>query len=129
MWPVTRDFVRTDLPEDEIKTGGNLIAACFRADAVATVGAVRAVENKLEKLYGLPVEAITRFEDILNYSNNFQSRIRVVARIWRGWGSGMRKEVNWSQEQVKLVTEEPNRQEMLHAEMLIVKHGMISTQS
>ena len=42
-WPVTRDFVRTDLPADEIKTGGSFIAASLRAEAVATIAAVRKI--------------------------------------------------------------------------------------
>ena len=130
-WPVTRDFVRTDLPVDEIKTGDKLIAACIRAEAVTTIAAVRAAKKKqvtkAERIFGKPAEAIERFEEILTYSHDFQSRIRVVARVRRGWSAGMVKEKDWSGEQKDMITIEPNRQEMLDAEKMILKHGMIKT--
>ena len=124
-WPVTRDFVRTDLPADEIKTGGHMIAACLRAEAVATIAAVKTVKPQLDS--EAAEESIQRFEEILSYSNDFSSRIRVVARVKRGWNVGMVKEVNWSKQQVDMITIEPNRQELLDAEKLILKHGMIKT--
>ena len=124
-WPVTRDFVRTDLPADETKAGVKLIAACLRADVYGTIAAVSAKQaGRADKVYGPAVE---RIEGILSYSNDFQSRIRVVARIKRGWNVGMVKEQNWSKEQVDKITSEPNRQELLDAERLILIHGMIMT--
>ena len=96
-WPVTRNFVRTDLPVEEIKSGVKLIAACLRAKADVTIGVVKSTistkpkssggehsnqerqAESIEDVLGKPSETIELFEKLLLYDNNLQSRIRVVA--------------------------------------------------
>ena len=72
---------------------------------------------------------IENFEAILKYTNDLESRKRVIARILRGWKVGMVKDGDWSLEQRNFIGKEPTRQELLSAERLILKHGLIETAS
>ena len=120
--------MRTDLPVEEIKSGVKLIAACLRAKADVTIGVVKSTistkpkssggkhsnqERQAERIKdvpGKPSEAIELFEKLLSYNNNLQSRIRVVARVRRGWSIGMVKVTgDWSEEQVALFSMEPTK--------------------
>ena len=95
-WPVTRDFVRTDLPVEEVKSSDKFMVACLRSEAIVTVAAAKSKKTKSvahgsKEMIGKPAEALARFENILLFKNDMQSRIRVVARVQRGWKTGMIK--------------------------------------
>ena len=131
-WPITRDFVRTDLPADEIKTGVKLVVACLRAEVSVTKDQNKEDHGIYEKLTEKAKEQVADFETVLCYNNDLESRKRVIARIRRGWKQrgltkGMIKDDKWSDEQHKMIGVEPTRQEMLAAEKLILEHGMIQT--
>ena len=116
-WPITRDFVRTDLPADEVKTGDKLVTACLRAK----------INTVSEKLTGKTTDKVENFEAVLCYNNDLESRKRVIARISRGWQKGMFTDDVWNNDQKEFITVEPARQELIAAEKLILKHGMIRT--
>ena len=119
-WPITRDFVRTEMPIEEVKSRDKFITLC-----VEMKGSSHLVDGPGKHKF-----LVESFEDILKYNNDLESRKRVVARILRGWKNGyefMFKDGDWSVEQKNCIELNPTRAELLAAEKLILKHGMFET--
>ena len=83
-WPVTRDFIRPDLPQDEIRSPKNLL----RVTAVRLKSSKKQV-SEIESntadsnLAKFPL-IFRQLKDILNFNNKLLSRKRVIARLLRG---------------------------------------------
>ena len=55
---------------------------------------------------------------VLEYSNSLQSRKRVIALILRGWKLG---------KTIEVLSAPPSAEELVHAERIILAHGMLET--
>ena len=109
-WPVTRDFVRVDIPDDEKRHSVPMATAEFRA-LVVRKGSVS------DCLAAMPALHV-RIHEILQQNNNLESRKRVLAWVVRGWSHG--------KESVAL-SSSPDAEELKNAERLILSHGMFET--
>ena len=108
-WPVTRDFVPEEIPDNEM-----------RHKPVAFSGAVRAgVEGA-----GIVTEVI---ENLTHYSNSMIKVQRILARVIRGWGIR-----DWGLEitnpkALTKIAAEPTTEELKRARKVLLVHGMIAT--
>ena len=108
-WPVTRDFVPEEIPDNEM-----------RHKPVAFSGAVRAgVEG-----VGIVTEVI---ENLTHYSNSMIKVQRILARVIRGWGIR-----DWGLEitnpkALTKIAAEPTTEELKRARKVLLVHGMIAT--
>ena len=108
-WPVTRDFVPEEIPDNEM-----------RHKPVAFSGAVRAgVEGA-----GIVTEVI---ENLTHYSNSMIKVQRILARVIRGWGIR-----DWGLEitnpkALTKIAAEPTTEELKRARKVLLAHGMIAT--
>ena len=128
-WPITRDFVRLEPPQEEVKPNFNFMATNLESVSSGTFAKAK-ISPCMDsiKLSGRPAILFSLIEGILSYSNNFGSRVRVVARIIRGWNNKMIKDGDdWNTTQLNLIGNEPVRDELVAAEKVILKHGMVTT--
>ena len=84
LWPVTRDFVKVELPEDEIRSVKSSVYAALRVKVHCCAGKVT--------LFVQPNvwDAVMR---VLHYSNNIRKVKSILARVIRCWKLGKTKEV------------------------------------
>ena len=78
-WPVTRDFIAEDVPDDEVR--GEVISkagflACLRATFLSSAAA---------KFGSLP-DLWVAIQNIIQYSNSLDKVLRILARVMVGWG-------------------------------------------
>ena len=66
-WPVTRDFVRTDLPVEEIKSTGRIVTACLRSEAIATFAT--AMSTDIGEPEVMHQKFLEQFEKVLLFDN------------------------------------------------------------
>ena len=114
-WPVTRDFVRAEIPDEERRNPGPAATADFRALVVQHRRAepVTAPYSKLPVLHHILCA-------VLEQNNSLESRKRVLALILRGWSSSK------SPEDLKTP---PTSSELLQAEKIILANSMFDTAS
>ena len=106
-WPVSRDFCRVSVPDQEKRHPGAVIAASFRAVIIKN-------SQDLSELH----KTHAALSNILHQNNSLNSRIRVVALVVRGWSEGKSKEV---------LSAPLKPDELAYAERLILTHAMIDT--
>ena len=106
-WPVTRDFVRVKLPDDELRHPCQLVAASFRAEV-------------LSQKFGSTNMPLTHrvIMDLLYYNNSLESRKRVLSLVMRGW------KFSKCDDQLRLPI---TAQELVDAEKLIFASAMFDT--
>ena len=112
LWPVHRDFVRTKLPQEEVRSPKSFMR----------IAAVK-VKKEGEGIDDMP-ELFGDVDKVLHASNCLESRKRVVARIVNGW---KKSSANTRDEQRAQLMEEPGREDLIVAERLILLHGMVET--
>ena len=112
-WPVTRDFTRPDVPDEEVRSKSSLLTK-LRA-------AVMSSQTAVCKLPAMPDlwSAIVR---VTEYSNSIQKVIRILARLVKGWQLKGRKVV-LSAENVG----DPVASELETAERLLLLSAMPET--
>ena len=106
-WPVHRDFIRTELPRDEMRTG----KAFLRIAALA----VKVGEDK--KFPAL----FKSIETVLLFDNNLEARKRVIARLMNGWSAKSKEEASAK------IKGDPVAIDLQKAEKMILVHAMIET--
>ena len=120
-WPVTRDFVRESVPDQERRQPGVVARATFAAVMVRT--------GSVDLSLYFPTHH--RIAGILQQNNCLHSRMNVLALVVRGWQS--KTAVTQAGRQSKLaVTSEllaspPNADELKQAENMILAHAMLET--
>ena len=72
-WPVTRDFTRSEVPDNEVR-GKSALLTKLRAAVMATSAAVCV----LPEMWSAVVQ-------VTEYSNSIKKVIRILARLVRGW--------------------------------------------
>ena len=126
-WPVSREFVRPDLPQDEVRSPRNLLrvtAVSLRSGKKqVNVTESNVVDTNLAKF----PQIFSQIEEILCYNNNLSSRKRVIARLLRGYRVFKPDQVVTELEIKTVLTEVPNKEELKLASDLILVHGMIET--
>jgi hypothetical protein len=110
-WPVTRDFVRTDIPDEERRQPGQVATAAFRAIVVKQ----KTVDIDPSLILPLLHQTLT---ELLWKNNSLESRKRVVALILRGWACGRSSVVT---------SAPPTSSELVSAERIILATGMFDT--
>ena len=90
IWPVTRDFVRKDLPDDEICSKPAFLY-CARAwilssDAEISTCPASKSDHPVPDLW-------VAVERVSHYSNNFKKVVRILAMVIKGWKMKSRKVV------------------------------------
>ena len=120
-WPVSRSFVKVDLPDQELRTmksnaGGwsNVFAAviiyCW-ASKTSNAKAELQVESSKE-LGSVAWDSVIRVSE---YSNSFKKVLNILARVTRGWKLGKTKDV---------VSKDPIASELQLAERLMLLSAM-----
>ena len=110
-WPVTRDFVKKNLPEEEMKTPHGIVR-------LAAVQVEQGETARMPKLF-------VSIQDILWRSNCLESRKRVLARVIMGWKSIRISESK--DKKLEVLSADLNPEILKVAEDLILVHGMIDT--
>lgn len=109
-WPVTREFVRVAIPDQEKRQPGTMATATFRAVVIK--------QRKLQADNSiLPVQHKV-LASFLKQNNDLESRKRVLSLVLRGWKLG---------KTVENLTPPPSAEELLYSEKLILAHGMLET--
>ena len=102
LWPITREFIRRELPEEEIKTKQVIMFANVRT-------------SLLQELRPSHCRAV---ESILTYSNSLPKVKSILARVFRGWESDKSLEV---------VSKCPTATELVNAEKVVLLTAMTQT--
>ena len=110
-WPVTRDFVKKNLPEEEMKS----------PHGIARLAAVQVEHGETARMPKLFVS----IQDILWRSNSLESRKRVLARVIIGWKSV--KVDATRDKKLEVLSVDLGPDDLKLAEELILVHGMIDT--
>ena len=105
-WPVTRDFIRCPIPDEEKR----------HVKAVATA-AFNAVFIKDPHSVNLPLTHKVLFS-VLQHNNSLNSRKRVIALVLRGWKFGKTYEI---------LSAPLSPKELVQAERIILALGMLET--
>ena len=108
-WPVTREFVRVKIPDDEMRHPGQVITAAVRA----------VVLQEKSDLYNaiMPIKHQVIIQ-LLMQNNSMESRKRVLALVLRGWEVEKTKEV---------LSAPVTRQELINSERVILASAMFGT--
>ena len=105
LWPVSREFISDQLPQEEIRTRKAAIFAMLRTSVI---------EGPLSDFPDL-WQAIQR---VLNYSNNIVKVKNILARVIKGWKSS---------KAVKAVSADLVKGEIIEAERLLLVSAMVDT--
>ena len=105
-WPVTRDFVRSSIPDEERRHAKAIVTAAFAAVIVKDPESIN-----IHPTYKV-------LSSILEYNDSLDSRKRVVALVLRGWKLGKTEEI---------LAAPPSVDELVQAEKLILAHSMLET--
>ena len=107
-WPVTREFVRVQLPDEELRHPKQMATAAYRAVVVKS-------DHSPSSTLPVKHQVITQ---LLMQNNSLESRKRVLALVIRGWKHG----------QVLEVLKSPlTQQELIDAERIILASAMFET--
>ena len=113
LWPVTREFVRVPIPDDERRLPAQLVTAAFRAVVLDKN------EDKFSTTSSIPLPVTHKvIASVLDQNNSIESRKRVLALVERGWKDGKTKEV---------LSSPPTAGELVQSERMILAHGMLDT--
>ena len=104
LWPVSREFVGDQLPDEEVRTRKAVIVASLRAS-------VKSGDTQVPDLW-LAVGMI------LNYSNDIVKVKRILARVIRVWKNST---------DVTAAYADPEAEELIEAERLLQVSGMVET--
>ena len=108
-WPVTREFVRVKIPDEELRHPGQLITAAVRAQVL---------QDRSDQFNAnLPTKHKVIIQ-ILSQNNSIESRKRVLALVMRGWKDGKTEEV---------LRSPVTRKELDDAERVILASAMFET--
>ena len=113
-WPVTRDFVPVDIPEEEV-----------RHKSLNSFAAVRAGVDK-----GSWIAKVV--ENVAYYSNSMNKVQRLLARVMRAWSyqegeTNVGRKIITNPRALTMVANEPTDNEMSRAKKFLLVHGMIDT--
>ena len=108
-WPVTREFVRVEIPDEERRHSGEAVTAAFRAVVILT--------SDSDIVAALPIKHKT-ITELLSQNNSLESRKRVLSLVLRCWVSGKSSVT---------VDSPPSAQELFQAERIILVHAMFAT--
>ena len=115
-WPVTREFVRTKLPEIEIRHRDlNFYSAAVRANFCFS-------DPKLE--VSNPFKLVER---VAGYSNSLNKVQRILARVIRSWKSPDMKLEITNPIALTKVAGEPTKEELDVARDMLLVHAMVDT--
>ena len=106
-WPITRNFCRVPVPDQEKRNPGAVVTASFRTVVVKKSENI----SNLHKTHSV-------LSNILEQNNSLNSRIRVVALVVRGWRIGKSEEI---------LSAPLKPDELQFAERLILTHAMFDT--
>ena len=140
-WPVTRDFVRVAIPDQErrqpgiisptvgsipvaaptvgsipVATPATALAANFKDDSAVLV------KSDPDLFSHFPTHV--RISEILQQNNSLESRKRVLALVIRGWKLS---KVSKSPVSADILSPPPTTEELQHAEQTILAHAMFAT--
>ena len=105
-WPVTRDFVRVSIPDEERRQVKAIASAAFNTVIIKDPQSL-----ELPLIHKI-------FSSILAHNNSLDSRKRVVALVLRGWKFG---------KTLDILSVPPKADELVQAERTILAHGMLDT--
>ena len=116
-WPVSREFVRTKLPENEIRHRDlNFFTAAVRSNFCSAGGGKLSVPSPFSTV-----------DEISHYSNSITKVHRILARVLRGWKSGsIVLKIN-NPIASSLIAKELTKEEIEHARDLLLIHAMLAT--
>ena len=107
-WPVTREFVREEVPDEMICKGNKFAAAKF-------------VSKELQIIH----DAVDK---VLDYSDSLNKVIRILARVLRGWKNYVPDSENnleiTNPSALTLIANEPTVDELAKARKLLLIHAM-----
>ena len=108
LWPVTRDFVKTEIPDEEVRTKKTNVYAAIRVICCVT---------KANACFSVPNvwDAVLK---VMSYSNTFKKVLSILARVTRGWKLG---------KTVEVASQDPVATELLLAERLVLLSAMPAT--
>ena len=102
LWPITRDFTKVELPEEEFRTKRPVIVAAAKSKEKA----------EYPRIWDI-------IEKELEFSNDIVKVKRIIARIVRGYGS--------SDKFAEIVKNDPTAQELAKAEKMMLVTAMPET--
>ena len=117
-WPVSREFVRTKLPENEIRHRdlNFFTAAVVRTNFCSAGGGKLSVPSPFSTV-----------DEISHYSNSITKVQIILARVLRGWKSGsIVLKIN-NPIALSLIAKELTKEEIEHARDLLLIHAMPAT--
>ena len=117
-WPVYSNFDPVDIPADELMLRDRLV---FSAAARFNFCHSQVHQSNHWRVV----------EELVQYSNNIQKVIRIIARYLRGLEAGLRKNNVMTIDNpasYTLVAADPKKLELQTAERLLLLHGMVHTQ-
>ena len=113
LWPVSRDFVKKEVPDDELRTKRtNLFAAC-RVFCSSVKQSASVSGPTMPDLWN----AVT---STMNYSNSLNKVLNILSRMIRAWKLG---------KTVAVVKDDPKPKELELAEQLVLLSAMPDTNS
>ena len=115
-WPVTRDFIRTKLPDSEIRHRD--------LPFIAAVARAKFCSEDMELNYSNPFNTVER---IASYSNSLTKVERILARVLRGWSCADSNLKIDNPNALSLIAREPSFEELNNAKQLLLLHAMPST--
>jgi hypothetical protein len=120
-WPVTREFIRVEIPDDEKRHPGQLATATFRAVVVKQ----RKTGKNPDIVY--PVKHLV-IGEVLEKNNSLESRKRVIALVNRGWDQlDQPAETISDLRMAEVLRPSSSAPELAKAERIILAHGMFDT--
>ena len=109
-WPVTREFCKVEIPDEEARTRKTNAFAAIRV----MVGGVKASQGST----GISLPLLDAVARIMCYSNSFKKVLNILARVIRAWKSGKTAEI---------VRRDVVATELVEAERLVLLSAMPAT--
>ena len=127
LWPVTREFVRKELPDGEMRNKPAFLA-CLRATVMSTMSSSPATAediNSLKKCHSsLTPDLWLAIEKATFFYNSIKKVLRILARLVKGWRMKSKKELLTPD-----TIGEPTAEEIATAERLLLLSAMSETAS
>ena len=112
LWPVSRDFVHTTVPDEEVRTQP-VFLACLRGHAVTSEN----ISPKVPKLW-------SAVQEVINFYNSLRKVLSLLARVIRGWGMKSNDQIRNAD-----TLGEPVQRDLEAAEQLLLLSAMPETVS
>ena len=106
LWPVSREFVKAEVPETELRTKRSNLFAAYKVLPANS-------KPQLPALW-------TAIESVMNYSNSLNKVLNILSRLVRAWKLG---------KTIEVVKVDPKASELEVAERLVLLTGMPATTS